>query len=333
MELLYFYALAHQTSFDVRWIRRGTVSSSLLAPLAERLQELGRLNVKSASVESLEQKEGRFQIEAKGKGLLGTPGETVSETFDGVVLAVGAKGLRAVMGGSSALAKRCPELARASSLGSIDVMCARIWLDRYVATTAPANVWASFPQLEGAGGTFFMLDQLQDEAELWPGEEPRGSVISCDFYNASALLLRSDEEIIRLIQELLPSAVPGFAGAKVLDSWVLRAPGAVSWFSPGSAAARPPLLTSVPRLVCAGDWVRLGDREHGAKGLCQERALVSGAEAANALLRDFGGEFAAKQAEVLPVREDEPQVQIGRKVNKAFMEALKPFGLDSPWVR
>merc|ERR1719271_1078208 len=67
MELLYFYALAHQTSFDVRWIRTGTVQSSLLAPLAERLQELGRLNVKSASVESLEQKEGRFQIEAKGK--------------------------------------------------------------------------------------------------------------------------------------------------------------------------------------------------------------------------------------------------------------------------
>merc|ERR1719443_855735 len=166
MELLYFYALAHQTSFDVRWIRRGTVSSSLLAPLAERLQELGRLTVKSASVESLEQKEGRFQIGAKGKGLLGTPGETVSETFDGVVLAVGAKGLRAVMGGSSALAKRCPELARAAGLGSIDVMSTRIWLDRYVATTAPANVWASFPQLEGAGGTFFMLDQLQDEAEL-----------------------------------------------------------------------------------------------------------------------------------------------------------------------
>merc|ERR1719161_1916817 len=201
MELLYFYALAHQTSFDVRWIRRGTVSSSLLAPLAERLQELGGITVQSASVESLEQKEGRFQIEAKGKGLLGTPGETVSETFDGVVLAVGAKGLRAVMGGSSALAKRCPELARAAGLGSIDVMSTRIWLDRYVATTAPANVWASFPQLQGAGGTFFMLDQLQDEAELWPGEEPRGSVVSCDFYNASALLLRSDEEIIRLIEE------------------------------------------------------------------------------------------------------------------------------------
>ena len=32
-----------------------------------------------------ELRDSRFQIEAKGKGLLGTPGETVSETFDGVV--------------------------------------------------------------------------------------------------------------------------------------------------------------------------------------------------------------------------------------------------------
>ena len=44
----------------------------------------------------------------------------------------------------------------------------------------------------------------------------------------------------------------------------------------------PPLLqTSVPNLVCAGDWVRLGDRETKAKGLCQERAYISGLEAAN----------------------------------------------------
>merc|ERR1719478_721016 len=78
MELLYFYALAHQTSFDVRWIRRGTVSSSLLAPLAERLQELGGLAVRSASVKSLEQKDGRFRIEAVARG-----GEASSSTVDG----------------------------------------------------------------------------------------------------------------------------------------------------------------------------------------------------------------------------------------------------------
>merc|ERR1719453_703885 len=39
MELLYYYALAHQDSFDVRWIRSGTVASSLISPLADHLTE------------------------------------------------------------------------------------------------------------------------------------------------------------------------------------------------------------------------------------------------------------------------------------------------------
>jgi len=147
--------------------------------------------------------------------------------------------------------------------------------------------------------------------------------------------------------------------ATVVDSHVVRYPGAVTWFSPGSFKSRPPLQvraassqygkrdetrpvstgrgtrrvqlvpeggggagslclqswflrigsgrghatrpflwhqarpsplcpthsfceplrflvtsvqTSVPNLVCAGDWVRMGEREHGAKGLCQVRA-------------------------------------------------------------
>ena len=71
------------------------------------------------------------------------------------------------------------------------------------------------------------------------------------------------------MEELLPKAVPGFSSANVVDCFVARYPGAVTWFSPGSFSKRPPLQTTVKNLVCAGDWVRMGDREHGAKGLCQ----------------------------------------------------------------
>ena len=87
--------------------------------------------------------------------------------------------------------------------------------------------------------------------------------------------------------------------------------------------------------------MRMGDREHGAKGLCQERAYVSGLEAGNSLLRR--GELARGEGReaprgmgphpVLPVRADEMQVVLGRAANKAVMDALAPFGLDSPWVR
>merc|ERR1719161_2142724 len=39
MELLYFYALAHQTSFDVRWIRSRSISELIIAPLADALAD------------------------------------------------------------------------------------------------------------------------------------------------------------------------------------------------------------------------------------------------------------------------------------------------------
>ena len=42
-------------------------------------------------------------------------------------------------------------------------------------------------------------------------------------------------------------------GANVKDYYVQRYPGAVSWFSPGSYALRPPLeLKDISNCVCAG---------------------------------------------------------------------------------
>lgn len=144
-----------------------------------------------------------------------------------------------------------------------------------------------------------------------------------------------DAEIVRLLsKELLPAAVPEFRTATVVDSHVKRYPGAVTWFSPGSYTSRPTLETPLPNLVCAGDWVRLGDREHGAKGLCQERAYVTGLEAGNSLARrGLLGESARRQHEVISVRPDEPQVVQGRAANKLVTGLLEAAGVKHPWVR
>jgi uncharacterized protein with NAD-binding domain and iron-sulfur cluster len=149
---------------------------------------------------------------------------------------------------------------------------------------------------------------------------------------------------------LLPSAVPAFASATVVDTWIGRYPSAVSWFAPGSYTKRPPLhgagYDQLMNLKCAGDWVRLGDREHGAKGLCQERAYVTGLEAANALLRDgvtsdssdsrsgsssSSAKFYYQQEQqhvVLPVREDEIQFRWAVLANRQIMKYVPRF-----WVR
>lgn len=355
MELLYFYALAHQNSFDVRWIKKKTIGELIIAPLAESLASIelgaqanGELEAPQA-MPALQVLSGArvTSLELGADGMVSSvryetrKGKKTSaahlDDLSGCVLALGAKGMKAVMGGSPSLALAAPELSAAASLGGIDVISVRLWLDRTVATRSPANVFSRFEALQGAGGTFFMLDQLQCEEPqlLWGDDQVQGSVLACDFYNAGSLLSLPDEAIIELLMdELLPSAVPAFRDAKPVDSFVARYPGAVTWFSPGSYKKRPPLETRVRNLVCAGDWVRMGDREHGAKGLCQERAYVSGLEAANALARSGAlGVGLGRQHPVIPIRDDEPQVVAGRAVNKQLQDLLNPFGLASPWVR
>lgn len=339
MELLYFYALAHQTSFDVRWLKKGTVGGTLMKPILERIVADYGVDVRAGTfVQSLKMTDGRITgLACRKKGSVPMSGEKVElDNLDGCVLALGAGGMRAVMQGSPKVALRCPTLAAAGALRGVDVISVRLWLNGFVDTLTPANVLANFQGLRGAGGTFFMLDQLQpDHSALWGGEEVQGSVVACDFYNAGALLpLESDDIVDLLINQLLPGAVPAFKDVAVVDSYVGKYPGGVSWFSPGSFTSRPTLETNVPNLVCAGDWVRLGEREHGAKGLCQERAFVTGFEAANSLARRGQlGNAHRKQHKVIPIRDDELQVMLGKKGFSIFGSAMDALGLESPWVR
>jgi uncharacterized protein with NAD-binding domain and iron-sulfur cluster len=348
MELLYFYAMAHQTSFDVKWMKNKSIAQNLIAPLANSLAETyPALTIKGSSrvteiITSKDAQSNSNKVDCL-KYIDKSGSQVVMDDLDGVVLALGNKGMKAVVQNSPSLAHASPELSAAASLGGIDCIAVRLWLDKKVATRTPANVFSRFHQLRGAGGTFFMLDQLQDEAQLWGDDyrdgEKKGSVLACDFYNSGALMGLSNEDICHTLLNdqdgLLQQAVPEFKGAKILDSFVQRAPGAVSWFSPGSYVKRPPLI--VPnfnnRLVTAGDWVKMGDKETRAKGLCQERAFITGLEAANTLLDALPVPFdVKKKAQVIPIREDEPQVILGREVNKKIMGMLKPFKLDSPWV-
>ncbi len=337
MELLYYYALAHQDSFDVRWIRSRSIGEQLLAPLSQRLGREHQLQVLGGTLAArLNVSAGNGAIESVQTRSLATGETGLIDGVDAVVLAVGARGLGSLMAASPQCAALAPELLRAGELGAIDVVSVRLWLDRTVAVADPANVFSRFEALRGAGGTFFMLDQLQGETlqELWGDQPVQGSVIASDFYNASAIAELSDQAIVDcLMQELLPLAQPAFREAQVVDQEVRRYPGSVSLFSPGSFQQRPPLETSMATVVCAGDWVRMGEREHGAKGLCQERAYVCGLEAANSLLRrgvvrgmDSG------EHRVIPIRPDEPQVVLGRALNKLVMDPLEAAGLRWPWL-
>ena len=341
MELLYYYALAHQDSFDVRWIRRKSIAEQLLAPLSQRLRHQHHLEVVGGTLATrLNVSRNGTMVTSVETRSVATGRSAVINDVDAVVLAVGAKGMGALMANSPECAALSPELMRAGNLGAIDVVSVRLWLDRRVKVADPANVLSRFQALQGSGATFFMLDQLQPETEreLWGADPVQGSVVASDFYNATAIAELSDQAVVDcLMQELLPMVQSDFRRAQVVDQEVRRYPGSVSLFSPGSFKQRPPLETSIASIVCAGDWVRMGDREFGAKGLCQERAYVCGLEAGNSLLKRkiISGTTQSQtlQHPVIPIRADEPQVVLGRTINKLVMDQLDLFGLKYPWLR
>ena len=340
IELLYYYALAHQDSFDVRWIKSKSIAEHLFAPLSERLQDEHQLQVMGGTLATaLNMSTDTRGVRSVETRSVTTGRSSVVDNVDAVVLAVGAKGMGALMANSPECAALTPELVRAGSLDAIDVVSVRLWLDRTISVADPANVFSRFSALKGAGATFFMLDQLQHDTKqvLWGDQPEQGSVIASDFYNDSAIAELSDQEVVDcLMQDLLPMAQPAFRGAVVVDQEVRRYPRSVSLFSPGSFIQRPPLETSLASVVCAGDWVRMGEREHGAKGLCQERAYVSGLEAANSLLRrgivKGSNASSGQQHPVLPIRADEPQVVLGRALNKLVMDPIESLGIQWPWL-
>ena len=133
------------------------------------------------------------------------------------------------------------------------------------------------------------------------------------------------------------SAAVSLLGSRFCLAWKPSVPRQPPWptnfivAGQGSFRKRPTLETSVRSIVCAGDWVRMGDREHGAKGLCQERAYVCGLEAGNSLIRRKIVNGADHSHPVLPIRADEPQVVLGRALNKLVMDPIEALGLKLPW--
>ena len=144
MELLYYYALAHQDSFDVRWIKTKSIAEVLIAPLCAKLQREYGLKVMGGTfVKEVDVDEGERRATAvRWVNKSGEEGELAGA--DAVVFALGAKGMKSVVSNSPTLARVAPEFSAAASLGAIDVVAVRLWLDRFVAVEHPANVFSRF---------------------------------------------------------------------------------------------------------------------------------------------------------------------------------------------
>ncbi|GBF97597.1 amine oxidase [Raphidocelis subcapitata] len=318
LETLEFYALGHQNSFDVCW-PKGPISELIFQPLVKRIEAAGGRIRAGRLVTGFE------SDPLKGGAITAVTARDVAsgaeESFpaDAVVSAIGVTGFQKLVTASPLLAAR-PELRAAMNLRAIDCVALRLWFDKKVDCRFPANVLAGFERT--AGATFFDLNALQDEYRDAPG-----SVITVDFYGASELLPLSDDELVARAAAHIGKCEPGFRGARVVDSAVLRFRKAVTHFSPGSLASRPFQATGVPNLFLAGDWVK--GLDHGANGLSQERAYVTGLTAANLVVGSLGH---GAPAPIVDVERAEPHIAAGREVVAALRGAVEGLGLKSPFL-
>ena len=302
--MLYYFILAHQPDFDVRWCR-GTTGAQIFRPWTEAIERAGGQILANHRVSDVRVENNRVTAVVCG--------DEVFEA-DAVVFAVGISGLKKIVEQSAPLRDR-QEFRDSRNLGAIDVLATRLWLDRKVEIPLPSNACFGFHPT--TGWTFFDLNALHDEYR----DEP-GTVVEADYYHANQLLALDDDQVLRQVQQDLAGCIPAFGEAKIVDHAVVRIPQGVTHFAPGSYRYLLPATTSFENLFMAGDWIVT---RHGSWS--QEKAYVTGLEAANRVITALGQ---GQPAEILPVIPDEPHIQVMRAVNRFVRQGLK--GLPSFWL-
>mmetsp|Transcript_707 Transcript_707/g.1473 ORF Transcript_707/g.1473 Transcript_707/m.1473 type:complete len:503 (-) Transcript_707:249-1757(-) len=333
--MAYFFVLRSQNSFDVRWCR-GNIGEVIMDPWVELLRVGHGDGVDRAGVDirgdtkvvgfetmKVEGSDGRRRGEkdkiSKVICLNQISGEEFALEADEVVFAVGAAALNGITRNSPQLCEY-EEFRRFTNLRGTSVLATRVYLDRKIKIPYSANACFGFD--EGIGMTMFDISTLHsnpnhNKSKQADDDDDRqsttGSIIEVDYYHANPLLVQSDEAIIRKVKNDLDTILgTSSQNANIVDAAIVRLPNAVNWYFPGSHSSMPDVQsTSLSNVYFAGDLVKTN---HGSWS--QEKAFVTGMEAANLILRrrkDYG---------IISLGEEELHVEIGRKAVKLFKELL-----------
>jgi uncharacterized protein with NAD-binding domain and iron-sulfur cluster len=314
--MLYYFILAHQADFDVVWCR-GTVGEQIFRPWCDRIEQAGGKILTNRRVTDVILKPEDNSLSSSDRDVIGgmikgvVCGEEVFDS-DAVIFAVGITGMQKIVSASPAL-QGLKEFRDVMNLGAVDVLATRLWFDRKISIPRASNACFGFDTT--TGWTFFDLNALHDEYR-----DQEGTVIEADFYHANQFLPLADDRIVETVQKYLTTCIPAIASAKVIDSSVIRLPRAVTHFSPGSYQHLLRTKTSVPNLYMSGDWIV---NRHGSWS--QEKAFVTGLEAANEAIADLGY---GSRARILPIEADEPHIQLGRSLNQLARNAIGTFVPD-----
>lgn len=304
--MLYYFILAHQPDFDVRWCR-GTVGEMIFRPWVDQIEKAGGEILAHHRVTDV-----RVGVNNEIDAVI-----CEDEIFeaDAVVFSVGITGMKKIVAQSDVLRDRS-EFRNLSNLNGIDVLAARLWFDRKIDIPLPSNACFGFHQT--TGWTFFDLNTLHDEYNSEPG-----TVVEVDYYHANQLLGLSDEQVLPLVQKDLASCIMAFNNAKIVDHSLVRIRQGVTHFSPGSYRYLLPCTTSFSNIFMSGDWIVT---RHGSWS--QEKAYVTGLEAANKVIAKFD---MGQPASIIPITPDEPHIQAARLLNRTARNVSQQL-LPSFWL-
>ncbi|EDX85566.1 FAD dependent oxidoreductase, putative [Synechococcus sp. PCC 7335] len=304
--MLYYFILAHQPDFDVRWCR-GTVGEMIFRPWVDQIEKAGGKILAHRRVTDV-----RVSVDNEIDAVI-----CDDEVFeaDAVVFSVGITGMKKIVAQSDVLRDR-PEFRDILNLNGIDVLAARLWFDRKIDIPLPSNACFGFHQT--TGWTFFDLNALHDEYNSEPG-----TVVEVDYYHANQLLGLSDEQVLPLVQKDLAGCIMAFGNAKVVDYSVVRIRQGVTHFAPGSYRYLLPCTTSFSNVFMSGDWIVT---RHGSWS--QEKAYVTGLEAANKVIAKFD---TGLPANIIPIVPDEPHIQMARLLNRTARNVSQQL-LPSFWL-
>ncbi|MGN2639372.1 FAD-dependent oxidoreductase [Nocardia takedensis] len=280
---IYFLGSSEGLIFDVA---RDNFDVALWEPLAAYLTAPG-VRGRPGSVE-FHTGATVTEIEARGPEALRVRlADGADFDAEAVVSATDVTGLREIVAASPTLGDADWRARVAASAGAPAFAVLRLWLDRPVEPDRP-------PFLATGGldpiDNISVLDRYEQRAATW-ASRTGGSVVELHAY-AVTREAESDlrARLLKRLYEIYPeTAAAGIVGETVL--WRQDCPR----FAPGDFARRPTVTTPHPRLVLAGDGVRVD-----LPVALMERAATTGWLAANALLRQWGA--AEHSLQTVPTR-------------------------------
>jgi nitrite reductase/ring-hydroxylating ferredoxin subunit len=210
-------------------------------------------------------------------------------TANHVVMATDVTSLRQIIQASPSLHHE-PTITRLLQLRTTSVTVVRFVINRHVDDRLA--LFCGFPTLD----SLFNVSKLQS-LELPQYSDREHEVIELQLYRDGLAGQLSREELIRRIRVELKQAYGWQDEPEILEPvHVATFRGAYSSFDPESESARPEVVSSIPGLYFAGDWVRSDEA-----AWYMERAARTGRLAARAIVAADGGPSASVPV-VEPVR-------------------------------